>query len=65
MTLSEARKYAKTHYNKEFGKLTTTKDSQGEYTVWEDSFDTYFQFWEEGKNAVDAKVAYILWKVGA
>jgi len=63
MTLTEARKYAKTYYGREFGKLTVTKDSQGEYTVWENDHDTFFTHWVEGEGAAEAKVAYIMYTI--
>ena len=59
MSMTEARKYAK-NVGVEIGKLTTERCSQGEYTVYENGRDTYFTQWEEGKNAMDAKIAYIL-----
>ena len=61
MNMTEARKYAK-NVGVVIGKLTTERDSQGEYTVYEDGFDTRFTQWEEGKNATDAKIAYIVAK---
>lgn len=63
MNMTEARKYAK-RVNVVIGKLTTERDSQGEYTVYEDGRCTNFCQWEEGKNATDAKIAYIMAKAG-
>ena len=57
MTITEIRKEAK-KYGIEIGKLTTEKDSQGEYTVYENGRCTYFQVWAEGVNAAEAKRLY-------
>ena len=59
MTLSEARAEARTN-NITIGKLTTSKDSQGEYTLKEDGFIVAEGYYD---SASEIKADYISEKI--